>query len=182
MSNILNWEGLNFVNTISQVVIAAAAIIAIIITISQVRYRGKANIKGYYKCALGAIRHDVSNKIEVVAGVNIKIINLGLSPVYIEYCGLKFIGKTKLKNYPGIMTTSDIVCINPGESYDGSIPYIKLLLHDIEDKVSLHDNVYVYVQLCNGKEHNWKTGDDYAAFKHECMKMIKRAEESNRKN
>lgn len=180
MSNILSCEALNFINTISQVVIALSAIIAIIITIKQVRYRGKANIKGYYKCALGVIRDNTSNKSEVVAGVSIQIVNLGLSPVYIEYCGLKFIGKIKNKNYPGIMTTSDIVRINPGESYNGSIPYIELLLNDIDDKVSLHDKVYIYAQLCNGKEHSWETGEDYAMFKYECVKMIKRAKESNK--
>lgn len=180
MQNILNWEGLNFINTITQVVIALSAIIAIIITISQVRYKAKANIKGYYKCALGAIKQDITNKIEVIAGVNIKIVNLGLAPVYIEYCGLKFVGKIKEKNYPGIMTTSSIICIKPGESYDGTIPYMNLLLDDIDDKVALHDKVYVYAQLCNGKEHIWRTDDDYAAFKHECRKMIKRAEESNK--
>lgn len=94
MSNILNWEGLNFVNTVSQVVIAAAAIIAIILTISQVRYRGKANIKGYYKCGLGAISND-SNEMKITPGVNVKIINFGLSPVYIERCGLMFVGRKK---------------------------------------------------------------------------------------
>ncbi|MDE5539314.1 MAG: hypothetical protein K2J20_02370, partial [Bacilli bacterium] len=98
----------------------------------------------------------------------------------IEYCGLKFVNKVKKEDSPGIMTTSDIVCIHPGESYDGSIPYIKLLLDDIDDKVSLHDKVYVYAQLCNGKEYSRKTDEDYASFKHECIKMIKRAEESNK--
>lgn len=76
---------MNFVNTISQVVI----------TIKQIRYIGNANIKGYYRWALGAIEYNDSKEIEVVAGVNIKIINMGLSLVYIEYCGLEFIGKEK---------------------------------------------------------------------------------------
>lgn len=39
------------------------------------------------------IRHETSNKLEVVAGINVEIINLGLAPVYIEYCGLEFIEK-----------------------------------------------------------------------------------------
>lgn len=174
------WNILDFVNTISQVVIALCAIIAIVITIRQVRYIGKANIKGYYRCALGAIEYNDSKEIEVVAGVNIKIINMGLSPVYIEYCGLEFIGKERNSDYPGIMTTSEVVCINPGESYDGTISHIELLLDKIDDEVSLHDRVYVYVQLCNGEEQKWKTDDDYATFKHECTKMINRAEEENK--
>lgn len=78
------------------------------------------------------------------------------------------------------MTTSEVVCINPGESYDGTISHIELLLDEIDDEVSLYDSVYIYVQLCNGKEQRWETDDNYAMFKYECTEMINRAEEENK--
>lgn len=171
----------NFINVISQLVIAISAVVAIIIAIKQTRYKGKANIKGYYKCGLGMIEHNVSKEFEVVSGISIKIINLGLSSVYIEYCGIKFAKKLRNRNAPGFMTVSDVVCIKPGESYTGSIPINDFIINDINDKVSIHDMVYVYAQLCNGKIHKWKTEDDYASFKHEAEKMINRAKESNHK-
>lgn len=76
MDNIFSWEGLNFINTIAQVVITVSAVVAIIITISQLRYRGKANISGYYKCGLGTVQHNDTNELEIVAGINIKGVSL----------------------------------------------------------------------------------------------------------
>lgn len=55
----------------------------------------------------------------------------------------------------------------------------EFIINDINDKVSIHDKVYVYAQLCNGKIRKWKTKDDYASFRHEAEKMIRRAKESN---
>ena len=49
----------------------------------------------------------------------------------------------------------------------------------IDDKVSIHDKVYFYAQLCNGKIRKWKTKDDFASFKHEAEKIIRRVKESN---
>ena len=86
----INEEVLYFINTVSQLVIAISAVVAIIIAIKQTRYEGKANIKGYYKCGLGMIEHNDSKELEVVSGISIKIINLGLSSVYIEHCGIEF--------------------------------------------------------------------------------------------
>lgn len=171
-------EVLYFINTVSQLVIAISAVVAIIIAIKQTRYKGKANIKGYYKCKLGMIEHNDSKELEVVSGISIKIINLGLSPVYIENCEIEFAKKIRNKNNPGFMTVSDVVCIKPGESYIGSIPLKEFIIDDINDKVSIHDKVYVYAQLCNGKIRKWKTKVDYASFKHEAEKIIRRARES----
>lgn len=68
-------EVLYFINTVSQLVIAISAVVAIIIAIKQIRYRGKANIKGYYKCGLGMIKHNDSKELEVVSGISIKMFN-----------------------------------------------------------------------------------------------------------
>lgn len=164
---------LNLINTVSQIIMAISAIIAIIIAIKQIRYSGRTKLKGYYKCGVGAIKNETTNQIEKVVGINIKIINLGLAPVYIEYCGIEFIGEIKNKDYPGLMTASDIIKINPGESSNNPIFCVDILLDDIDNKVSLHDKVYVYAKLCDGKILRWKTTDDYSSFKHEYMKVTK---------
>lgn len=179
MCNYFSKEVLDLINTGTQIIMSLSAVVAIIIAIKQTNYKWKANIKGYYKCGLGMVKCNKSNEFEVIAGINVKIINLGLSPVYIEHCGIEFVTNMKNKNNPGFMTVSDIICIKPGESYNGSIPLKEFTINDIDDKVSLHDKLYVYAQLCNGKTHKWKTKDDYASFKHEAEKMIKRAKESN---
>lgn len=87
-----------------------------------------------------------------------------------------------MDDYPGIMTVSNIICIKPGESYNGSILHVKGLLDMIKDKVSLHDKVYIFVDLCNGKRRIWETKEDYASFVYEYEKMIKRAQASKESN
>ncbi len=130
---------LNLINTISQMLIATSSIVAIVIAIRQIRNKGKANLNLSYAHKMGLYQHTNSEKLEVIAGVSIKVINLGLSPIYIEHCGLQFISKRKDLNRPGIMTEYNIIKINPGESFDGSIPHVEILLDKLDDKVSLHD-------------------------------------------
>lgn len=173
----LKTEILNIINTLSQLVIAISAVVAIVIAIKQTRYKRKANIKGNYACVLTMNKYNA----EVVSIIGIQIINFGLSPVYIEYCGIEFAEKIKNKNNLGFATSSGVICIKPGESCKDNIPLDECVINEINDKVSIHDKVYVYAKLCNGKIQRWKTKDDYATFKHEAEKMIKRAKESNNK-
>lgn len=168
----------NVINNICQVVMAISSVIAIVIAIMQIRYRRKPNLKLSYSYAMGL--HKNSNKQEIIAGISVKIINLGLSPVYIEYCGLQFVNKEKKFNSPGIMTEYNVVKIAPGESFSGSIPHVELLLNNLENEVALHDKMYIYVQLCNGKTYKVRTNEDYASFKHEFLKVAKKVSNKNK--
>lgn len=69
------------------------------------------------------------------------------------------------------MTEYNIVKINPSESFNGTISQVKILLNDLDNKVFLHDKVYIYVQLCNGKIHRMKTNENFALLKHKFLKL-----------
>ena len=76
---------LNIINTISQTIIAFSAIIAIIITLKQIGNRKNPKMILEYYCGIG-----MSAKNIFVPDITIKMINVGISPIYIEYCGIDF--------------------------------------------------------------------------------------------
>lgn len=92
-------EVLYFTNTVSQLVIAISAIVAIMIAIKQTRYNGKANIKGYYKCGLGLIENNDSKELEefIIDDINDKVSIHGKVYVYAQLCNGK-IRKWKTKD------------------------------------------------------------------------------------
>lgn len=68
-----------------------------------------------------------------------------------------------------------------GENIIKSMSHLDALIPKFDDEVSLHDKVKIYVKSGTGKTFYKETDFDYAAFKFEFEKFVKRAEESNSK-
>lgn len=162
---------LNLINVLCQIILTITAIVAIIITIKQIQNKSKSKLKVSYKCGMGLYKIDDNCKI--VIGVSINLINIGLGPVYYDDCGLIFVNGKKYsskRSYPGIIANTtiekDSKVLMPGESSCESIYEIEWLLDCVnkDKKISNRDKVYIYVDLCNGMQFAWDTGDTYEEF------------------
>lgn len=65
---------LNLLNTISQIIIEASSIVAIIIAIRQIRHKGKVDLKLSYSYGMGLYKHSDTERLEAIAGINIKLL------------------------------------------------------------------------------------------------------------
>lgn len=162
---------LNIINVLCQIILTITAIVAIIITIEQIQNKSKSKLKASYKCGMGLYEKD--GDYEVVVGVSINLINIGLGPVYYQECGLIFVNGKKYsskRSYPGIIANStvksDSKTLMPGESTYESINKIELLLDSVnkDQKILNSDKVYIFVDWCNGMQFTWNTGDTYEQF------------------
>lgn len=177
MSDFLQWEGWNAVSSICQIFIALFAFMAICITISQISGKANAKLGVFFKFGLGLEKSGA--EVKVVPGISIHIANLGMAPIYISECGIEFFqGKT---SKTGFFLTEEPFVLQSGENIVKSMSHLEMLLPEFDDKVSLHDKVRIYVKSGTGKTIYKKTDFDYASFKFEFEKFVKRADESNSK-
>lgn len=169
----------NIINALCQIIIAVAAIVAIIITIKQIQSKKKSNISVSYSVALGLAERKNGDH-EIIEGLNIRIRNLGIAPIYYSGCGIMFVKDRKPKkktNYPGIMIaeldTRHNGMLKPGDSVLECTQIIDefILIIEKENQILNNYKVYIYVNLCNGKNCYWNTGDTYINFKEKHLEM-----------
>lgn len=178
MSNFLQWEGWTAVSSICQILIALFALTAICITINQIS--GKANAKLGMSLQFGLGLLKCNEEMKIAPGFSIHIANLGMAPVYISQCGVEFFrGKT---SKTGLFLTDEPFVLQPGECVTKSMSHLEVLIPEFDDKVSLSDKVKIYAKDGTGRTFYKKTEFDYAGFKFEFEKFVKRAEESNTGN
>lgn len=178
MSNFLQWEGWTAVSSICQILIALFALIAICITINQIS--GKVNPKLGMSLQFGLGMLKYSEKLEVTPGVCILIANLGMAPVFISECGVEFFQGKTFKT--GLFVTNEPFVLQPGECVTKSMHHLEFLMPEFDDKVSLRDKVRIYAKDGAGRTFYKKTEFDYAGFKFEFEKFVKRAKESNERS
>lgn len=175
MKEFMTWYGWNAVNSICQVCIVLLSITAIFIALKQISSKSKARLSTSLGFGMGIARQNGVN--EVVPGMNVTIANLGMAPIFISACGVKFFDGKKEKS--GISMPVDSFMLQPGESSLKSMPHLELLIPKINDEVSLHDKVFIFVEYGGKKFYYAETKFDYAGFKFEYDKILKRAEEAN---
>lgn len=174
MKEFMTWYGWNAVNSICQVCIVLLSLTAIFIALKQISSKSKARLSTSLGFGLGIARQNGVN--EVVPGMNITIANLGMAPIFISTCGVKFFDGKKEK--AGIFIPGNSFMLQPGESSLKSMPHLELLIPGINDKVSLHDRVFIFVEYGGKKVYYAETKYDYAGFKFEYDKILKRAKQS----
>lgn len=175
MSDFLQWEGWAAVSSICQIFIALFALIAICITLKQISSKSNARLDMSLNFGLGALRYD--DVIKVTPGFSIHIANLGMAPVYISECGIEFFQGKKSKT--GLFLTDEPFMLQSGECATKSMHHLEGLIPEFDDKVSLHDKVKIYAKCGTGKIYYKETEFDYAGFKFEFEKFVKRAGNSN---
>lgn len=178
MNSFWKWEGWTAVSSICQILIMLFAFIAIMITIKQISGKSNAKINASLKFGWGAYRCD--GGLESVPGINISIANLGMAPVFISECGIEFLHSKTLK--PGILVTGEPFVLQSGECVDKSMPYIQQILSELDNEVSLHDKARIYVTCGTGKTYYSEIKFDYAGFKFEYEKILKRTNKTMKQN
>lgn len=108
MEDFLFWDVWNGINGICQIIIAASAIIAICITLKQVKLRNNSKIKavvGIYDSSKGHI-------------LIMDVFNLGIAPAFIKRCQVDVgIPKSNMvKQIKSLKFDKECIILNPGES------------------------------------------------------------------
>ncbi len=178
MKDFFQWEGWNAISSICQILIALFALIAICITVNQISGKSKAKLDMSIKFGLGIKREKNSERI--FPGFCILISNLGMAPIYISECGVEFFHGRKSKK--GFFLSDELFVLQPGECITKSITNFDILIPELDDRISLHDKAKLYIKDGTGKTFYKKTKLDYAEFKFEFEKFVKRAEKSNARN
>ena len=83
MSSITLDNVINVTNTLCQVIVAVAAIVAIIITFKQIQSKKKSNLRVSYSFGLSLMAKEDGTR-EIFEGLNIKIRNVGIAPAYYD--------------------------------------------------------------------------------------------------
>lgn len=173
MSSITLDNVINVTNTLCQVIVAVAAIVAIIITFKQIQSKKKSNLRVSYSFGLSLMAKEDGTR-EIFEVLNIKIRNVGIAPAYYDDCGIMFVKNKKdlsRKEHIGIciaqLDEEHKGTLKPGDSVTESTIIIDefVSLFQKEHQVLNDDKVYIYVNLCNGKKLYWDTGDTYIKFK-----------------
>lgn len=173
MSSITLDNVINVTNTLCQVIVAVAAIVAIIITFKQIQSKKKSNLRVSYSFGLSLMAKEDGTR-KIFEGLNIKIRNVGIAPAYYDDCGIMFVKNKKdlsRKEHIGIciaqLDEEHKGTLKPGDSVTEStiITDEFVSLFQKEHQVLNDDKVYIYVNLCNGKKLYWDTGDTYIKFK-----------------
>lgn len=102
MSSITLDNVINVTNTLCQVIVAVAAIVAIIITFKQIQSKKKSNLRVSYSFGLSLMAKEDGTR-EIFEGLNIKIRNVGIAPAYYDDCGIMFVKNKKIYQVRSIL-------------------------------------------------------------------------------
>lgn len=168
---LLNKNGLDIINCIFQGIIAGAAVFAICITIKQVSGRAKVNLKIRPEFRLNKMKEE-----PFFVELGLRIVNLGMAPIFVSSCGIQLWEYRKEKRTIRISDKSFV--LQPGTS---TIVYGEYDFDMINDIASLHDKVHIYAVCQMDKIYYDKKKYSYGEFKFECEKINKLVEKEKQR-
>lgn len=147
------------INSISSAISTLVAIIAVIIGLRQISNikHPKLHANLGIKQGLYAKKENYDDKPLVVTALNIEVINLGISKVYIDHCGVSFINPHSKKTSSGIFAAGseyEDFCLAPGEK-----KYCSIIVWDImkekniglyDKEIGVSDKAIIEINLSNG--------------------------------
>ena len=161
----------NIISSISSAVGTLVAIIAVIIGLRQISNLKRPKLSASLRVAQGVYaknKDDLNDQI-VVTSLNVEVINLGMSKVYIDHCGVSFVDRLTKKTTSGVFAAGseyEDFCLEPGEKKCCSIIVWDIMkeksicLYDKEIGVS--NKAIIEINLSNGSVIKFDSKKTYA--------------------
>ena len=161
----------NIINSVSTAIGTLVAIIAIIIALRQVSNlkRPKLYAELLVRQGLCRISEDVNSEPQIVTALNIEVINLGMSKVFIDHCGVSFIDQHTKKQTEGFFASGveyEDFCLEPGEK-----KYCSIILYDFmkqknvgiySKEIGINNKAKIEIYLSNGSVLQYDSKKTYA--------------------
>lgn len=178
---------LNIINVICQIIIAFSAIVAIIVTIKQIKSKSRVNIKVKFFVSedIGFNSNFAQTKsredIKHVPVLSIAIYNNGISPIFINSIGIVCVQKNKrwkkCVNGKFVAHEKNFI-LKPGVYQSFSLHYFEIWL-DGNNQVNETDIIYVSIDYNMDKNKQYETTYNLGMVKEEWKNIIKKIKESD---